>query len=63
MCVYCRWRHLGGNIAETVPQSHCFACIFQEPSAKNGAKGDTSVKKKKVGSVYGDERHRQDDVL
>ena len=53
MCVYGRGRHIGGNIAETVPQSHCFACIFQELSAKDRAKGGTSMKNKKAGCVYG----------
>ena len=32
-----------GNIAETVPQSHCFACIFQELSVKDRAKGGQAL--------------------
>ena len=52
-CVYMVEGGIEGNIAETVPQSHCFACIFQELSAKDWAKGGTSMKNKNAGCVYG----------
>ena len=52
-CVYMVEGGIEGNIAETVPQSHCFACIFQELSAKDRAKGGTSMKNKNAGCVYG----------
>ena len=52
-CVYMVEGGIEGNIAETVPQSHCFACIFQELSVKDRAKGGTSMKNKNAGCVYG----------